>query len=210
MSMQRTTLLMICVAAGAALLAGAAKAQWMDRRGANGAGMGGMCRMMDVTSTPVDEASLPEPTSRGAEILRTKCTICHGLVTPKQQAAPDWRLIVDRMDRRMNLMHGRGRMMGGGMTLTAAERAELIDYLQRNAFQPAPTELPGAETGLAERFIAVCGQCHAPPAPNQYRAAEWPPVVDRMARNMTNMGYGELPETDRTIIAEYLRENAKR
>ncbi len=209
MPTQRTTFLMICVAAGAALLAGAAKAQWMDRRGANWAGMGGMCRMMDVTSTPVDEASLPEPTSRGAEILRTKCTMCHGLVTPKQQAAPDWRPIVDRMDRRVNLMHGRGRRMGGGMTLTAVERAELIDYLQRNAFQPAPAKLPRAGAGLAERFIAVCGQCHAPPAPNQYRAMEWPAVVDRMVRNMKNMGYGELPETDRESIENYLRENAK-
>jgi cytochrome c5 len=164
--------------------------------------------MMDVTSTPVDPGSLPEADSRGAEILENKCTMCHGLVTPKQQAGPDWRPIVDRMDRRMNLMHGRGRMMRGGVTLTAAERAELIDYLQRNAFQPAPGELPGMGTGSAERFAAVCGQCHAPPAPDQYRAAEWPAVVDRMVRNMKNMGYGELPEADRKAVEDYLRENA--
>jgi cytochrome c5 len=165
--------------------------------------------MLDVTSTPVDAASLPEPSSRGAAVLKTKCTMCHGLVTPKQNASSDWRPIVDRMDRRMNLMRGRGRMMGGGTTLTATERAELIDYLQRNAFQSAAAELPGAGTEPAERFVAVCGQCHAPPAPDQYRGAEWPPVVDRMARNMKNMGYGELPETDRRSIEDYLRENGK-
>jgi cytochrome c2 len=164
--------------------------------------------MMDVTSTPVDPASLPEPQSQGAEILQTKCTMCHGLVTPKQQAGPDWRPIVDRMDRRMNWMHGRGRRMRGGLTLTAAERAELIDYLQRNALQPAPAELPEADSAPAERFVAVCGQCHAPPAPDQYRAVEWPAVVDRMARNMKNMGYGELPEADRQSIENYLGDNA--
>ncbi|GAB4270502.1 MAG: hypothetical protein Kow0092_24870 [Deferrisomatales bacterium] len=196
--------MVIGVAVGATLLAGTTTARWMGR-----GGMGGMCRMMDVTSTPVDPASLPEADSRGAEILQTKCTMCHGLVTPRQHAAPDWRPIVDRMDRRMNLMQGRGHMMGAGVTLTATERAELIDYLQRNAFQPAPADLPGAGTGPAERFRAVCGQCHAPPAPDQHRAAQWPAVVDRMAKNMQNMGYGDLSEGDRRSIETYLKENAK-
>lgn len=203
---RKSWLVVIGVAAGTTLLAGIAPAQWMGRGGRMG--MGGMCRMMDVTSTPVDAAALPEAGSRGAEILIAKCTMCHGLVTPKQHAAPDWRPIVDRMDRRMNLMHGRGWRMGGSMALPATERAELIDYLQRNAFQPAPAELPGAGTGPAERFVAVCGQCHAPPAPDQHRAADWPAVVDRMARNMKNMGYGELPEADRRSVEDYLRANA--
>ncbi len=197
-------MVVIGMAVGATLLAGTATARWMGRQG-----MGGMCPMMEVTSTPVDAAALPEPNSVGAELLKTKCTLCHALVTPKQHAAPDWRPIVDRMDRRMNLMHGRGRMMGKGVTLRATERAELIDYLQRNALQPAPAELPGAGTGPAERFVSVCGQCHAPPAPDQHRAAQWPAIVYRMAKNMENMGYGALPEGDRRGIETYLRENAK-
>lgn len=73
------------------------------------------------------------------------------------------------------------------------------------------------EVSTATRFhigdlavsVAVCGQCHAPPAPDHYRGDEWPPVVDRMARNMKNMGYGELPETDHKSIEDYLRENAQ-
>lgn len=192
------------------LAASPALAQWMS-----GGMLGGrMCRMMDVSPQPVDPTTLPEPASPGAQILKSKCTQCHGLVSPRQHAAQDWPYIVDRMDRRMQMMaHGRmgmGMMRGSIEPLYPEEKATLTAYLQANAFMALPQNaLPQPDQSGAAAFVQVCSNCHALPDPASHTASEWPAVLERMEINMKNMGFGGLPAEQKTAILSYLKENGR-
>jgi cytochrome c2 len=168
-----------------------------------------MCRMMDVTSQPVDPASLPEPKSLGAQLLQNQCTQCHGLVAPGQHAVQDWPTIVDRMDRRMQMMsRGRmGMMRQSIQPLTSAERQALLDYLQRHAFQAANLDtLSHSQSPAGQAFINACSRCHALPDPAAHTPREWAGVVDRMEMNMANMGMGPMDAKQKTEILTYLKE----
>lgn len=196
-----------------ALIAAPALAQWMGG-GMDGQGMWGgrMCRMMDVTPQPIDPAALPESESVGAGILKTKCTQCHGLVSPKQHSAQDWPYIVDRMDRRMQMMSlGRmGMMQNSVAPLSAEEKKVLISYLQSNAFQAMdPGTLPEGGKPAAQSFAQVCSRCHALPNPNAHSPQEWEVVVERMATNMKNMGFGPLAPERKAAILDYLKEQSR-
>ncbi len=196
-----------------ALAAAPAFARWMgggmDGRGTWG---GGMCRMMDVTPQPVDPAALPEPESAGAGVLKTKCTQCHGLVSPKQHASQDWPYIVDRMDRRMRMMSrgGMGMMRNTITPLSGEEKNALIRYLQTNAFQALdPGALPEGGKPGAQSFAQVCSRCHALPNPNAHSPQEWQAVVERMGTNMENMGFGPLAPERKAEILSYLKEQSR-
>lgn len=198
----------------AVLYPGPAPAQWMG--GGMGPGMmsGRMCRMMDITTQPVDPASLPEPGSAGARILQTKCIQCHGLVSPRQEAAQDWPYIVDRMDRRMSMMArgGMGMMMRSNIQpLSPEEKSSLLAYLQGNAFKGmSPTALPGGDEPGAQAFAQACSRCHALPDPSAHTAVEWESVVGRMAGNMGKMGYGSLAPEQIKAILGYLQKHARK
>lgn len=200
----------LVVFAGALPLA----AQWMGGPGSHsGWWGGGMCRMMDVTSRPVNPASLPEPKSLGAQVLQNQCTQCHGLVAPGQESARDWPAIVDRMDRRMQMMsHGRmGMMRHSIQPLTPAERQALLDYLQRYAFHAVqPETLPQGKTSAAQAYINGCSRCHALPDPAAHSSGEWPGVVKRMEANMANMGMTPYPPQQEKEILAYLQERASK
>ena len=176
---------------------------------------GRMCRMMDVTPQAIAPAALPEPGSPGAVILLSKCTQCHGLVSPGQHASQEWPIIVDRMNRRMWMM-SQGRMGMGMMRsyiqpLTPSEKATLIAYLQRNAFRALPEKaLPRAGQPGTVAFARFCSRCHALPDPSIHTAAEWPAVLGRMELNMRNMGYGQMTKGQKTAILRYLQENARK
>jgi len=175
---------------------------------------GGMCRMMDVTTQPVDPASLPQPNSPGAKILQSKCVQCHGLVSPQQEAAQDWPYIVDRMDRRMRMMAGGGMgmmMRSGIQPLIPEEKATLLAYLQANAFQAMkPSAIPDSQKPGAQAFTQVCSMCHALPDPAAHSPEEWKEVVSRMAGNMEKMGYGPLAPEQKQAILSYLEKSAKK
>jgi hypothetical protein len=114
---------------------------------------GGMCRMMDVTPQPVDPANLPEPSSTGAQVLKSKCTQCHGLISPRQHASQDWPYIVDRMDRRMRMMAGGGMgmmMRSDIQPLTQDEKNTLLSYLQQTCPTAAlPKHRNSSESALS-------------------------------------------------------------
>jgi cytochrome c2 len=173
---------------------------------------GGMCRMMDVTPQPVDPASLPEPSSSGAQVLKNKCTQCHGLVSPRQHASQDWPHIVGRMDRVMRMMAGGGMMMRSNIQpLTLEEKSTLLNYLQQNAFQAMkPANLPDSSVSEARAFTRICSQCHALPDPSAYSAEQWKDIVARMSGNMENMGFGRLAPDQKEAILGYLEKNALR
>ncbi len=171
-----------------------------------------MCRMMDVSPQPVDPASIPEPKSLGAQILKGQCTQCHGLVSPGQHAAQDWPMIVDRMDRRMQMMaQGRMGMMRHSIEpMTPAEKMALIDYLGKYSFQAANPEMLSGEQGTAvDTYINVCSRCHALPDPAAHDSEEWLLVVDRMANNMNNLGMDPMTTEQKKEIVTYLQDQVQ-
>lgn len=196
-----------------ALIATAALAQWMDGRMRHGMMRGKYCRMMDVSPQPVDPSTLPEPESPGAEILKNKCTQCHGLVSPRQHASQQWPYIIERMDRRMHMM-SRGEM---GMMrrpaiqpLTLEEKNQLLGYLQQNAFRGIEgSNLPEASDPEAQAFAQACSQCHALPEPSAYTSEEWEGIVNRMSVNMENMGFESLTPKQKRGLLGYLEKNAR-
>lgn len=196
-----------------ALATTTALAQWMG--GSMGQDMrgGGMCRMMDITPQPVDPATLSEPASAGAQILKSKCRQCHGLVSPRQHASQDWPYIVDRMDRRMRMMAGgeMGMMMRSNIQpLSQEEKNTLLTYLQQNAFKAmGASDLPGSGEPGGQAFAQICSQCHALPDPAAYTSEEWKNIVERMAGNMENMGVGSLAPEQKKAILGYLEKNAR-
>ncbi len=164
-----------------------------------------MCRMMDVTPRPIDPATLPEPGSVGAGVLKTKCSQCHGLVSPKQHSSQDWPYIVDRMDRRMQMMRTTIAPLSG------EEKNALIRYLQTNTFQALdPGALPDGGKPGAQSFAQVCSRCHALPNPNVHGPQEWQVVVERMAMNMENVGFGPLAPEQQSAILDYLKGQSRK
>jgi cytochrome c2 len=190
-----------------------AAAQWMGGPMGYPGGGGCNCRMMGTTTPPVDPASLPEPSSPGAKILQSKCVQCHGLVSPRQEASQDWPYILDRMDRRMEMMArgGMGMMMRSSIQpLTPEEKTTLLAYLQANAFQAlAPSAIPDSREPGSLAFNQLCSRCHALPDPSEFTAEEWKNVVGRMAGKMEAAGYGSLAPEEKKAILNYLEKNAR-
>lgn len=190
-----------------------ALAQWMGGGMGHGMMRGGMCRMMDVTSQPVDPETLPEPASQGAQVLKSRCMQCHGLVSPRQHASREWPYIVDRMDRRMRMMSGGGMgmmMRSDIQPLTQEEKNTLLTYLQQNAFKAMESsDLPDSSEPGAQAFSRTCSQCHALPDPSAYTAEGWKSIVERMGGDMENMGFGPLEPAQKKAILGYLEKEAR-
>lgn len=195
---RRGSFLFPALAAGFVLVAagsGVSRAQGM--MGGRDGMMGGegmremMQRMMgDMLPPPMDPAYLPDPKSEGARLLRQFCTQCHYLPGPGLHTAAEWPAVVERMNRRMQMMSRRRMMMMGEIEAPAeGELASIQSYLQAHAQKPLPERLfPALASEAGKTFRGVCSQCHVLPDPAQHTAAEWPAVVERMKGYMTSMG----------------------
>lgn len=206
---KKSVFLVIALSSLIVLVVSVVTAQWQGRgMGHGGRWGGGMCRMMDVTVEPIDPASLPEPDSQGAKILQGKCTQCHGLVTPQRHGKEDWQQIVDRMDRRMQMMrrHGMGRRWSAIQPLDSGEKSSLLAYLEKNALKTlSGSKIPAAQSPGGKEFEMVCSQCHALPDPASHSTEEWSGVLERMAKYMRSMGFGDLKTEDKKAILGYLQ-----
>lgn len=166
-----------------------------------------MQEMMGGTVPPgIDPALLPEPQSSGANALQHYCGQCHGLPGPGMHTEGEWPAVVDRMNRRM-------QMMKGMMQIEAPPPAELqtlVEYLQQHAQRPLdPAAYPNLATPAGQTFRVTCSQCHALPEPRQHAAQEWPAVVERMRKNMMAMGK-RIPDREETAaIIGFLQQHAK-
>jgi len=70
-------------------------------------------------------ASLPDPTSRGAQVLTERCSGCHRVYAPALLTADMWRYQVERM-RGVFAQYGRP-------WLAPADEQALLDYLTKHA-----------------------------------------------------------------------------
>jgi cytochrome c2 len=143
-------------------------------------------RILPPTFAP---AQLPQPASRGADLVVQYCVQCHNLPNPAMHHAAKWPGIVERMVLRMR---GRGNMgvlmkelMAGVEAPNEEEAKILLAYLQRYAQRPLdPKRYPDIEAPAGQSFKLACQQCHTLPDPERYTAKEWPAVVERMEHNM--------------------------
>lgn len=154
----------------------------------------------------VKVADLPDPQSRGAKTMSVYCSQCHDLPVPAMHTAGEWVGVLERMRHRMSA--------GGGMFARVVTPGEqdwdvLKDYLAAHAQRPMDaSRLAGLDGPEGADFTRYCAQCHAPPAPDQHTASEWPRVVLRMKANMTAAG-AEVPDDESlTRIVAFLRKQA--
>jgi len=146
-------------------------------------------RILPPTFEP---AQLPEPASRGAELVVQYCVQCHNLANPAMHNPEKWPGVVDRMVVRMK---GRGNMgelmkemMAGVQAPTDEEEKVLVAYLQRHGQRAIDAKrYPELEQPSGQSFKLACGQCHVLPDPRRHTVAEWPAVVARMEQNMAWM-----------------------
>lgn len=151
--------------------------------------------------TPAD---LPEPNSRGAQLVAQYCAQCHSLPTPQMHSATDWPSIARRMWLRTEWL---------SPTLdvkvpTMAERFAMLDYLTANALRVTAANLPAGPG--RETFELVCSRCHALPDPHVHSPADWPVVFSRMQQNMERMKVAPLTRSQTADILLYLQSAERR
>lgn len=152
----------------------------------------------------VTSADLPEPNSRGAQLVGAYCGQCHNIPTPPMHSATDWPSIARRMWLRMELLPP----TLGVKVPTGAERFAILDYLNTNALKVSGSTLPpGAGR---EPFSQVCSRCHALPDPRVHSREDWATVYARMERNMERMKVPPPTREQTTDILSYLQTVASR
>ena len=168
------------------------------------------CMMKNAMPQGINPQLLPEASSEGARTLTQYCSQCHGVPGPGLHIADDWPDVIDRMNRRMQMM-SRDRMM---MNIEAPSKNEfkiLKAYLQKNAQKIiSPDKLKGMDTEDGKAFQKVCTQCHGLPDPAQHTGGEWPVVIERMRINMSNMKK-QLPDQATTDkILSFLQKHSEK
>jgi cytochrome c5 len=152
----------------------------------------------------ITAADLPEPNSKGAQLVGGYCGQCHNIPTPQMHSATDWPGIARRMWLRMELLPP----TLGVKVPTAAERFAILDYLNTNALKVSGSTLPpGAGR---EAFSQVCSRCHALPDPRVHSREDWATVFARMERNMERMKVPPPTREQTTDILSYLQTVASR
>ena len=149
-------------------------------------------------------ADLPEPNSKGAQLVGEYCGQCHNIPTPQMHSATDWPSISRRMWLRMELLPPMLQVK----VPNAAERFAILDDLNANALKVSGSTLPPG-TGR-EAFSQVCSRCHALPDPRVHSREDWATVYARMERNMERMKVPPPTREQTTDILLYLQTVASR
>ena len=175
-------------------------------------------RILPPTFAP---AQLPEPDSRGAQLVAHYCVQCHNLANPAMHDARKWPRVVERMVLRMRGKGNLGAVMQDMMAGVAApddeEAQQIVAYLRRNAQRPIDAaKYPDLDRPEGRAFKLACQQCHTLPDPKRHTAKEWSAVVERMQENMTwmNRVVGTHPDPDEPQlrideINEFLARHAR-
>jgi mono/diheme cytochrome c family protein len=142
---------------------------------------------------------LPEPRSRGAQLVVAYCAQCHALPTPLAHSATDWPVVVRRMWLRMEWLPDSLRVQVPG----SPERYEILRYLTNNALKVSGAVLPPGRG--RDEFALVCSRCHALPDVRVHSAADWAIVYARMERNMERMKVAPPTGQQAQDILDYLQ-----
>lgn len=152
----------------------------------------------------VAAGDLPDPSSRGAQLVIQYCSQCHPLPTPTMHSATDWPSVARRMWLRMELLP----TSLGVQVPPAADRFTILTYLLANSLKVSGSVLPAGKG--RDEFAIVCSQCHAVPDPRVHSAQDWPAVYSRMERNMERMGVRPPTATQTGDILVYLQAQGQR
>ena len=151
----------------------------------------------------VTPADLPEPNSKGAQLVAQFCAQCHHLPTPQMHSATDWPSIARRMWLRTEWLSP----TLGVKVPTMAERFAMLDYLTTNALRVTAANLPpGPGRGT---FELVCSRCHALPDPRVHSPVDWPAVFSRMQQNMERMKVAPLTRSQTSDVLLYLQSTGR-
>jgi cytochrome c2 len=186
-------------------------AGWLP--GIMGGGLRGMMQgMMDDILPPMSPSLLPDPNSKGARLLDQYCTQCHNLPGPGLHTAEQWPAVVERMDRRMLAMRGRGMMMMGRIEAPDQKQLQtILAYLQVHAQKTSTAQAtPGLDTEAGRAFQSVCSQCHPLPNPAQRTAAQWPGIIARMKGYMASKGKQAPNEKTMNEIIGFIEQYARK
>lgn len=74
---------------------------------------------------------------------------------------------------------------------------------------PPSPPLPDAASPAAQIMVNRCSRCHGAPNPALHPASEWPNVVFRMQKHMTQKGQQALTPDENTTLLEYLQKHAR-
>jgi cytochrome c5 len=129
----------------------------------------------------VAAGDLPDPQSRGAQLMIQFCSQCHSLPTPTMHSATDWPSVARRMWLRMEMLPA----SVGVQVPSASDRYTILTYLLANSLKVSGTVLPAGKG--RDEYSTVCSQCHALPDPRVHSPQDWPAVYSRMERNMERM-----------------------
>ena len=72
----------------------------------------------------VSHQNMPEEDRAELDLLKKKCTLCHGLPHPKRHTQEEWGYLLTLMEKRMNEKN---------ISYTTEEMIQIKSYLQRNA-----------------------------------------------------------------------------
>jgi len=152
----------------------------------------------------VAAGDLPDPKSRGAQLVIQYCTQCHSLPTPTMHSATDWPSVARRMWLRMEMLPE----SIGVKVPTPSDRYTILTYLLANSLKVSGSVLPAGKG--RDEFATVCSQCHAVPDPRVHSPEDWPAVYSRMERNMERMGVRPPTATQTGDILLYLQAQGRR
>ncbi len=177
--------------------------------------MGEMMNQMmpDLVPPGVNPQDLPDPQSKGVQLLVYYCTQCHNLPSPSMHSAGEWPAVANRMFRRMSRMSGTGGM---GMMMSVEmpspeEQRLIVAYLESHGMKSiSPHTLPSPESKGAAFFKEFCSQCHALPDPKAHTSNEWPAVVQKMRGFMQAMDKKVITEGEEKEVLSYLGSHAKK
>jgi len=177
--------------------------------------MRGMMNQMmpDLVPPGVNPEDLPDPNSKGVQLLVDYCTACHNLPSPSMHTGEEWPAVADRMFRRTARMSGRGgmSMMMSIEMPSPEEQQEIVAYLKAHSLRSiSPQKLPSPESQGAVLFKDRCSQCHGLPDPGRYTAKEWPAIVEKMRGYMRSMDKKVITENEEKQIAIYLSRYARK
>lgn len=137
----------------------------------------------------ITNAQQPLPAGPGAEVLKSRCVICHeaDIITSQKLSLTGWTRSVDKMVR-------------WGATVTPEERELLQPYLARH-FSPKPVASHAATEAGAATFKRVCLTCHDADIVEQQRLTPtgWTRSVEKMMRWGAPVG-----DADKQPLVDYL------